>query len=186
MRKIIIFSTRGSQKRVHESNVTTWGELKEELANLYDFNSLQATENINRTDLVNDTAKLPEQDFTLFLRPRETKSGTLSYKDARDIVKNSPELKSYIKRVYGKDYTHASTEQLNEAIENADIVVEEETYKLSIIESNPEKELAEAIEKIVRKNYSGINVKVTVELAENEDSDVEKLLKEAEEIFGEL
>ena len=72
MRKIIIFSTRGSQKRVHESNVTTWGELKEELANLYDFNSLQATENINRTDLVNDTAKLPEQDFTLFLRPRET------------------------------------------------------------------------------------------------------------------
>lgn len=116
--KVTVYSTKGQQKYEHVSSATTWGALKEELFGLFDFNSLNATENITRRDLTVDSATLPEQDFTLFLRPRDTKSGAwLSYKTVKDIIKNDKALQEKIKTAYATDYTHLSTGQMNEALE---------------------------------------------------------------------
>ncbi len=86
--KVTVYSTKGQQKYEHVSTATTWGALKEELFGLFDFSSLNATENITRRDLSVDTATLPEQDFVLFLRPKDTKSGSyLPYGEAKAIIK---------------------------------------------------------------------------------------------------
>lgn len=114
-RKIKIWSTEGENGRIIETDLATWGELKELLISEgYNIPALHATESITRTDLVNDMAALPSQNFNLFLRPKETKSGSsnkaviqaLSYKELRQQVAN---LKSILpvsdfKKIFG-NYT---------------------------------------------------------------------------------
>lgn len=118
--KITIYSTKGKQKYVHETSATTFGELKNELRNEFDFNSLTATENITRRDLTVDSALLPTEDFNLFLRPKQTKLGAsnLSYREAKDLVKSSSDnTKEAIKIHFGANYTNLSTQDLNKAVE---------------------------------------------------------------------
>lgn len=118
MIKVTIFSTKGLDKKVIETSATTWGELKEEVSEFYDMDNLQATENVNRTDLVHESAVLPTSDFRLFLRPIKTKSGSVkyTYQEARAIISDDKELQEEIKRYYGMNYTNLSTHVLNEAI----------------------------------------------------------------------
>lgn len=114
-RKIKIWSTEGENGRVIETDLATWGELKELLMTEgYNIPALHATESITRTDLVNDMATLPSQDFNLFLRPKETKSGSstkamvqaLSYKELRKHVANLKGMLpvSDFKKIFG-NYT---------------------------------------------------------------------------------
>ena len=114
-RKIKIWSTEGENGRIIETNLATWGELKELLMTEgYNIPALHATESITRTDLVNDMAVLPSQNFNLFLRPKETKSGSsnkavvqaLSYKELRQQVANLKSLLpvSDFKKIFG-NYT---------------------------------------------------------------------------------
>ena len=120
--KIKIFSTKGTQKYEHTSEATTWGQLKSEISNLFDLNSLTATENITKRDLSVDSAELPKQDFTLFLRPKATKLGAYSYVKAKAIIKAaSAEVKEWIKTAYNTDYTHLTTAQMNEVISRKDL-----------------------------------------------------------------
>ena len=102
--KIKIFSTKGTQKYEHTSEATTWGQLKSEISNLFDLESLTATENITKRDLSVDSAELPKDDrgnyldFTLFLRPKATKLGAYTYIQAKDILKSaSDEVNSRIR-----------------------------------------------------------------------------------------
>ena len=139
MRKITVYSTKGKSNAEITTNVTTWGELKPLLAEEgYDLNSLNATENINRTDLINTGASLPEGEFTLFLRPVKTKSGAdlnleaASFRELREAIKNfTPEAKEdFLASLEGRNYTQMSTEVLREALREFLLsVVEEEVIE---------------------------------------------------------
>ena len=192
--KVTVYSTKGQQKYEHVSTATTWGALKEELSGLFDFATLNATENITRRDLSVDTATLPEQDFVLFLRPRDTKSGSyLSYREARAIVKEDKNLQEAIKEAYATDYTHLSTAQLNEAIQRfGDTNVEKEGEDCD--PTKEEKEIGEAINKLLaehfsNKKFAGVYVKIVYAIPEpnpltEEELELQRLQKEANEIFN--
>lgn len=198
MAKITIFSTKGSSKRVHETTATTWGELKTELSEHYDFSNLQATENVNRTDLSAPTAKLPEGDFTLFLRPVRTKSGAYSYSEAREIIKEDEDLQEYIKDTYGRNYTNLPTSTLNEAIKNmyddeTSVVEEdydEEDYDIEE-ENNLEDEsdiLKRDIDSLIEKleNFKNRIESLFPSESVEIDAELEALQREAREIFGDI
>lgn len=215
--KIKIFSTKGTQKYEHTSEATTWGQLKSEISNLFDLESLTATENITKRDLSVDSAELPKDDrgnyldFTLFLRPKATKLGAYTYIQAKDILKSaSDEVKDWVKIAYATDYTHLTTAQLNEVISRKGLVNGEtssesdsddenccykgeqgeldETYK----SLNDRMDISRVISKaLTEAGYS--NVLFTFEVIKDKpekdsekDLEIDKLLKEAEDIFGEL
>ena len=112
MREITIYATRGGQTEKINTAATTWGELQPLVREKgFDLSSLMAAENINKTDLVNDLAVLPEGNFRLFLRPKQTKSGA-DRKELFEIIKNfvnqHPEKKaSFI--IEGKNMTQLPT-----------------------------------------------------------------------------
>ena len=87
-REITIYATRGGQMKKITTAVTTWGELQPLVRREgFDLSSLLAAENINKSDLVNDLAVLPETAFRLFLRPKQTKSGAPDRKECFAIIK---------------------------------------------------------------------------------------------------
>lgn len=203
--KVTVFSTKGSQKAVYETESTTWGQLKSELSRDYNFNNLQATENITRRDLTVDSAELPTSDFTLFLRPIKTKSGAYSYAEAKSIIKNDTSLQEAIKKKYGKNYTNLPTNILNEAItlfgKEMSSPAKPETAKVTEVKSEKkvEKKSApviqdeESIEDITEmveeflasKGYTGITVELSFTGVEDVVDDERAALEaEAREIFG--
>ena len=128
MRKVTVYSTKGKTNAEITTDVTTWGELRELLISEhgYEMDSLNATENINRTDLINTGANLPEGEFTLFLRPVKTKSGnglvevtreylvSTDFKGLREAIKSLPQdlKEDYVKSLRGENYTHFTTAKL--------------------------------------------------------------------------
>ena len=197
--KVTVYSTKGQQKYEHVSTATTWGALKEELFGLFDFSSLNATENITRRDLSVDTATLPEQDFVLFLRPRDTKSGSyLPYKEAKAIIKKDKNLQEAIKIAYATDYTHLSTGQMNEAIQRfSDVKGEEDEEESEEGEGYTEEEeeaIGEAINKFLKEHFSDkcvakVYVKIIYSKPQSnslteEELELQRLQKEADEIFN--
>ena len=192
--KVTVYSTKGQQKYEHVSTATTWGALKEELFGLFDFSSLNATENITRRDLSVDTATLPEQDFVLFLRPKDTKSGSyLPYGEAKAIIKKDKNLQEAIKIAYATDYTHLSTGQMNEAIQRfSDVKGEEGEEGEDYTEE--EEEIGEAVSKFLNKHFSDkgvaeVYVKITYSKPQSnslteEEPELQRLQKEADEIFN--
>ena len=206
--KVTVFSTKGSQKAVYETESTTWGQLKSELSEDYNFDNLQATENITRRDLTVDSAELPTSDFTLFLRPIKTKSGAYSYAEAKSIIKNDTALQEAIKKHYGKNYTNLSTNILNEAItlfgKGMSSPAKPETAKVAEVKSEKkvEKKSApviqdeESIEDITEmveeflasKGYTGITVELSFtgveDVVDKESDERDALEAEAREIFG--
>ena len=126
MRKIILYSTKGGKKEI-ASDAQTWGELKEKVEELYDLENLQATENINKTTLVNNDAVLPEKNFIIFLRPIETKGGNhpfdvlseMSFLELRKIVKQEcyEGIKDFLNQFKkNKNYTQLNKEELREGV----------------------------------------------------------------------
>jgi len=75
-RTVTLYSTLGGMKKV-QTAAKNWGSLKPLVAQHYDLDNLQATENIGKTTLEHVEAKLPEGEFVLFLRPVKTKSGAI-------------------------------------------------------------------------------------------------------------
>jgi len=136
MRKVTVYSTKGKSNAEITTDVTTWGELKVLLTGEgYDLESLNATENINRTDLINTEAALPEGEFTVFLRPKQTKSGyitegedeesvsllTASFSELRGVIRtlDVEDKEDYISYLAGEglhNYTHLSTEVLRSTL----------------------------------------------------------------------
>jgi hypothetical protein len=112
-REITIYATRGGQMQKIMTSATTWGELQPLVRNAgFDLSSLLAAENITKTDLVNDLAVLPTSAFRLFLRPKQTKSGSYDRKQCFAIIKAhlavSPEDKAKF-TIDGKNVTQLST-----------------------------------------------------------------------------
>ena len=198
--KITVYSTKGQQKYAHETQATTWGALKQELSGVFDFNSLNATENITKRDLTVDTAELPTTDFILFLRPKTTKSGAYSYKEAKNIVKEDKNLQKAIKVAYATDYTHLGTEQLNEAIARFSTEFPQTPDCCNQTEeevSEEEKDVIEALNKALKASgYSNFTIAVFINkneepeevraktAAEMEAEELQKLQAEADAIFG--
>jgi hypothetical protein len=112
-REVTIYATRGGNMKKIMTSVKTWGELQPLVRREgFDLGSLLAAENINKTDLVNDLAVLPEGNFRLFLRPKQTKSGAPDRKECFAIIKafieKYPETKpNFI--IDGKNMTQLST-----------------------------------------------------------------------------
>ena len=198
--KIKIFSTKGTQKYEHTSEATTWGQLKSEISNLFDLNSLTATENITKRDLSVDSAELPKQDFTLFLRPKATKLGAYSYVKAKAIIKAaSAEVKEWVKTAYNTDYTHLTTAQMNEVISRKDLdkkadssYTEEEYEELLSIETVKDFKKHLEIGEIILKALSEAGFEITLksEEAGNEEAideeaiEIARLEEVAKSIFG--
>ena len=198
--KITVYSTKGQQKYAHETQATTWGALKQELSDVFDFNSLNATENITKRDLTVDAAELPTTDFILFLRPKTTKSGAYSYKEAKNIVKEDKNLQKAIKVAYATDYTHLGTEQLNEAIARSSTEFPQTPDCCNQIEdeeSEEEKDIKEILRGLLKAfGYNIVTVSVFINeneepeearaktAAEMEAEELQKLQAEADAIFG--
>jgi hypothetical protein len=127
-RTITVFSTKGKSKVKIETAATTWSELRGLVeAEGYDVESLHATENVNRTNLANADSILPAMAFTLFLRPKKTKSGScgncdirideieeMSFRALRGLV-NEPNIKAYLSGI-STNWTQLSTEDLRDGI----------------------------------------------------------------------
>ena len=122
-RIITAFSTRGKQFKKIETSATTWGELKPALeAEGYDLTKLLATESINRHDLAHEDATLPEDNFTVFLRPKDTKSGisgleNASFKELRASVKENKDVPGFLDHINSTgNYTRIKTDELRELL----------------------------------------------------------------------
>ena len=118
VREIVAYATKGGKIAKINSDVKTWGELKPLLKREgYDLNSLLAAESINRADLVNDLAVLPEGPFRVFLRPKQTKSGAdLPYKEVRAKVQELIASDGDVAKAHfneGKNYTTKKGHELN-------------------------------------------------------------------------
>lgn len=120
-REVTIYATRGGNMKKIMTSVKTWGELQPLVRREgFDLGSLLAAENINKTDLVNDLAVLPEGNFRLFLRPKQTKSGaTPDRKECFAIIKAHlavyPNDKSKF-IIDGKNMTQLSTSVVQDLV----------------------------------------------------------------------
>lgn len=119
MRTIKVYSTRGGSQTI-KTDVKTWGELRPLVEEHYDLSNLQATENINKATLQHADAVLPAEDFKLWLRPIQTKSGlyveNLSFKDMRKLV-DSDEIKKFLNNyIEGKNWTQLSVKELRNGL----------------------------------------------------------------------
>lgn len=122
VRTITLFSTKGMQKAKLETAVTTWGELKPLVKKAgYDVDNLHATESIKKLDLNHPDGVLPAEAFTLFLRPKKTKSGLdvkgLGFKELRQIVKDNKDDIAFMDHINSTgNYTRIKTETLAELL----------------------------------------------------------------------
>lgn len=126
MRTITVYATRGGVQTI-DTEATTWGELKPIVEEHYDLENLIATEGINKTTLEHKDAKLPDSDFTLFLRPSKFKAGAtdfdeLSFKELREML--TDEDKKRLAEEYNENWTRLSrniiTEYLKDKEESED------------------------------------------------------------------
>lgn len=76
MCEITIYSTRKGEASKFNTSATTWGELRKELykADLYN-EKMKAVLSTNKMTLENDDVVLPDGGYTIFMVPKETKSG---------------------------------------------------------------------------------------------------------------
>lgn len=120
MRTITIYSTLGGIKKV-DTDVKTWGELKNLMANEFDFANLDATESINKTNLSHNDAALPDTEFVVFLRPRKAAGGVVYTKNSnyRDMISQlTDDDKVKIKKAYGVSYNMISKTKLIDYLNN--------------------------------------------------------------------
>ena len=119
MRTITVYSTKNTTVKRYETETTSWEEFRNMLiADGYDLHNLQATENVNRTTLLNLDAVLPNQDFVLFLRPVETKQGAdMTRSEIYAKLNEDPDLKQFVKDMVSTgNYTNASSDELENLI----------------------------------------------------------------------
>lgn len=71
---VVVASPASNQARKITTQAETWGELKEELGGMYNDN-LEAVVRPGNQSLGRDDAKLPDEDFSVYLIPRKNKAG---------------------------------------------------------------------------------------------------------------
>lgn len=121
-RTITVYSTKNSKIKKYETDVTTWGDLRQVIQGDYDLGSLKATENINKSTLEHIDTVLPSGDFRLFLRPVKTKSGSdykeMKFGQLREVINSEgDELKSFLSaKIPGKNWTQLKTVELQDGV----------------------------------------------------------------------
>ena len=167
MRKITVYSTRGASGSF-ESDATTWGAIMGEVANIAgNLENLIATENKNKTNLGHVESVLPEGDFTIFLRPEKTKSGSdldfygMSFKELREYIRDGEEsIKQYLNSEAvktGRNWTQLSTQELQ-------FLLNQNYQKFYDEEEDVEKEID-----IIHDNLKKLNIDELYELRETID-----------------
>ncbi len=190
-----------------ESDVTTWGDFSDILESYgYSIESLHATESVNRTDLVQSQALLPQGDFVLFLRPKKTKSGGpltdgKSFKELRDMLSLDQVLKdnvcNYIATNLNKNYTRASSIELAKAIEFcyhgdiANITTTTDSNITNTCKSDSDTEVEDAIVRAISDIKNSLNIlenllKVSSKIEERTEDKNSELLRKIEERTQEL
>jgi hypothetical protein len=119
---VTIYATKGGKKVKIETAAKTWAQLKPEVRNAgFDVDKMHATEGIKKTGLVIDAAEIPQQNFYLFLTPKETKSGadrstasSMKYKDLKAAIKEDVEAFGDAAKSHYGNYTTATTAKLQE------------------------------------------------------------------------
>jgi hypothetical protein len=121
MRKIKIISQRDGRKE-YNSAATTWGDLMQEIRNDFNLTDTEAVENIRKTTLSNVESLLPDQDFTIFIRPKKMKLGmdfsNHSYSELRDTIKTEGNAcKDFLSAlVKGKNWTQLTKDELRKGL----------------------------------------------------------------------
>jgi hypothetical protein len=118
---IQIVSSRGGNRKITFPG-GKWSALKSILIKdyNYDMDNLKAVENFRRTTLEHPEAVVPNVDFTLFLMPYKSKSGsdrsavTATIKEF--IVTGGEAAKAHFNA--GKNYTNKSTSELQELVQS--------------------------------------------------------------------
>lgn len=199
VRTITLYATKGGKKAKLETNVTTWKELKSlAKGEGYDVDKLLSTENVTRHDLVNDEALLPEGPFTLFMRPKQVKSGNrgagLSYKDIKAAIKedfaNYPDAAAahYNQE---KNYTTKGTEVLRDLLSSfvapSDKKVKEEVKEAaSEVPTTQEETTSTPVKTITNADRAGqINVLLSEIIANASSEDVKDRADEIKTEFME-
>lgn len=94
-RKVKIYMTQEGKSKTYVTNALTWGELQSEIDG--DFRKKDVVLKESRHSLSVDSAELPKTDFTLFVYPKESKSGL----DASELDYNKIRfVASYLNKKY--------------------------------------------------------------------------------------
>ena len=128
VRKIKVYSTRGQSGIEIETDVTSLGELSGVL-NSHDYEldleNMKAIVGQTKATLESFDSVLPEGNFTLFLMPTKTKSGTVDsstalYSEIRDAIKNiiSNDASAYEHFNSGKSYTNKGSAILRDLLQS--------------------------------------------------------------------
>lgn len=124
-KRFTVFDTRTQSKKSWNSEATTVGELKRELANLgISTNGMAIQEGLTKVEFINDDSVLPtevpdprtgEMTSNLLFRLTKTNKNIESGADRKELyeVIKRNELQSAIKNKFGKNYTNVSTDDLD-------------------------------------------------------------------------
>jgi hypothetical protein len=130
VRNITIFSQRDNQLVTVQSDDVSWGSLKSSFKDEISFNNMRGVVKSTRNTLDVDDARLPADEFTVFLFPKKVSSGMGVYsKDEYMKTFNSKELRKlcskrglgtsgnkedYAKRLADADRKDAGTPEIKE------------------------------------------------------------------------
>lgn len=163
-REILIANTKTQKRSKLTSSATTLAELKAEMtAAGIDYSGMTFTEGISKTQLLDDATQLPQNVMfkgnptnNLVILLTNTKkniaSGIGSRKEAYDVIK-ADNLAEDIKEAFGTNYTHVSTADLWEFIDDKVETIPEEV-KEEAPNEEPEKEDIKAYNKKAEVPYT--------------------------------
>jgi hypothetical protein len=128
--KVTVFSTGGKTGIDINTEATTWKQLKQELSKVgVSTSGMKAVVGQSKVSLEHEDAQIPQQDFTLFMLPVQTKSGysipdaatieAMPYGMLRNLLKDiaaadGDAFKDFFNQ--GKNYTTKSTQELKDLL----------------------------------------------------------------------
>lgn len=119
MRKVFVKSNQSEGVYTHETEATTFGDLKKELSSTdvkFNFSGQRAVVKPGMVDLKEDAATLPTDDFYLFLIPEKQKAGmsveSMGYQELKTAIKEAIENDGQVAKEHFGNYTILSTESL--------------------------------------------------------------------------
>lgn len=173
-RQVIVYSTKGEGlSKFADVEATTLEELIVELSNrnyVLQTKDTVLTESVNKTTLGNLDSKLPETDFTLFVRPQKTKSGadfkSMSHKELKTYLTENPEIKDKVnnegKTKLGKNWTQLTTEDLRKFTVKFSKVENTSTKE----ETTKSEEIVENVEEVVKDSGTTVEEESVKDLPE--------------------
>jgi hypothetical protein len=161
------------------TNATIFAEFKNEaqVKELgIDWSSHKLIDRATRATLELDEAKMPEVDSIMFVTPTKTKSGMLSYKVAKELVKNHIDA-GKIEKI---SWIGKTTEDLNKILQDIDVSSVEAIPEVTT-DLNKSNLLVGSIQKLLKR----VNKKVR-KLAEVSGNDTSVLARELKDFKDNL